>query len=328
MKSSDTAAACTFVDPADNEELRLHGDAWLNPKTNMPVAHVVDGIPRFVDADDDYAENFGFQWNTWENELSEKRGSQLPINKTLRDRTKFELYETRGKTILECGMGGGDDTEVLLEFPFKEIHSFDLSRSVHRAAKHLTDPRLTISQSSIFSIPYKDESFDFVFCHRVLQHTPDPVTALRAICKKVKPGGILFAHSYKASVVHLWEWRYKYRWFTKRIPQKWVYLYVQKFGFSLHRINQLLYRIPGINALAYGFIPFYHVKQAGDTKRIVELEKLITFDALTPKYDKPMSSRTFRNIITSEGFSIEHIRDPIGSPIFCTAVKNLSSAAA
>ncbi len=227
MSSTTTRSLiCPFVDPIDGEQLVFERDYWLNPISGKPIAVLVGGIPRFVGARDDYAENFGFQWNHWENELSEKRASQIPVNDILRKRTKFEKYETSDKTILECGMGGGDDTEVLPKFPFKEVHSFDLSRSVERAAKHLNDPRLTISQSYIFSIPYADESFDFVFCHRVLQHTPDPVKALRLLCKKVKPGGVLFAHSYKASLVHLCEWRYKYRWFSKRIPKSWIYQYV------------------------------------------------------------------------------------------------------
>ena len=322
--TSNTVASrlCLFVDPTDGHELVLEDSKWLNPKSGQTIATIVRGIPRFVASQDDYAENFGFQWNQWENELSENRGSQLPVNDILRKRTKFEMYDTAEKTILECGMGGGDDTEVLLQFPFKEVHSFDLSRSVERAAKYLKDPRLTISQSSIFAIPYADESFDFVFCHRVLQHTPDPVKALRSICKKVKPGGVLFAHSYKASLVHLWEWRYKYRWFAKRIPKSWVYRYVQACGPALHHLNNLLYRIPGVNILAYGFIPFYRVKGTGDHRRFIELEKLITFDALTPMYDQPMSSRTFRRVIESEGFTIQHIWDPLGSPIYCTAVRS------
>lgn len=322
MTSNNIASrSCPFVDPTNGEALILDGNQWLNPKSGQPVATIVCDIPRFVAPQDDYAENFGFQWNQWENELNEKRGSQLPVNDILRKRTKFEMYDTADKTILECGMGGEDDTEVLLQLPFKEVHSFDLSRAVDRAAKHLRDPRLTISQSSIFAIPYADESFDFVFCHRVLQHTPDPVKALRSICKKVKPSGVLFAHSYKASLVYLWEWRYKYRWFTKRIPQSWVYRYVQVCGPALHHLNNLLYRIPGINILAYGFIPFYRVQGDGDHRRFIELEKLITFDALTPMYDQPMSSRTFRRVIESEGFTIQHIWDPLGSPIYCTAVR-------
>lgn len=58
-----------------------------------------------------------------------------------------------------------------------------------------------------------------------------------------------------------------------------------------------------------------------DQQQLIELEKLTTFDALTPRYDRPMTSRTFRATIESEGFRIEHYHDPPFSPLYCTAVK-------
>src|SRR3546814_17151326 len=77
-------------------------------------------------------------------------------------------------------MGGGDDTEVLLKFPFSKIYSFDFSNSVDRARKFIKDDRSYMFQASILGIPLPDRSFAFVFCHRVIQHTPDPEGALRS----------------------------------------------------------------------------------------------------------------------------------------------------
>src|SRR3546814_10594638 len=76
-------------------------------------------------------------------------------------------------------MGGGDDTEVLLKFPFSKIYSFDFSNSVDRARKFIKDDRSYMFQASILGIPLPDRSFDFVFCHRVIQHTPDPADRKR-----------------------------------------------------------------------------------------------------------------------------------------------------
>ena len=284
---------------------------------------VVDGVPRFVSPDDNYAESFGYQWNLWENERSEDRGSRLGLAETIRQRTRFDLYETEGKTLLECGMGGGDDTEVLLQFPFSEVHSFDLSHACERAARYLHDDRLTISQASIYEIPYADESFDFVYCHRVLQHTPDPVDALRCICRKVKPGGVLFAHAYKRSVWYMLEWRYKYRWLTKRLPMSWVRAYVERCGPCLHAVNNVLYRLPIVWVCAYNFVPFYYKSGVVDRSHQLALEKLITFDALTPMHDHPMSRAEFLETIEAEGFRVEHLHDPRVSPIYCTAVREM-----
>jgi len=317
-----------FVDPSTLEPLIQEGTFLLNEHTRKPVAEIVDGIPRFVKPEENYAESFGWQWKQWADNQSESRGSNIKQRDLILERTHFDEYQLEGKKILECGMGGGDDTEVLLDLPFGEIHSFDLSTAVERAYKHLKAERLIISQASIYAIPYPDESFDFVFCHRVLQHTPDPEKALRAICKKVKKGGILFIHSYKRSKEYMSEWRYKYRRLTTRLPKKLIYWYVEYCGalmhYMVHAISSLGNR--GIT-LAYRFIPFYrvtktHVYANLSTREQIELEKMITYDALTPKYDSPMATDKLKKILSEEGFVIEHIEDRLASPVYATAKKH------
>ncbi len=310
-----------FINPDTDNCLVREKLSLVDTVIGECVAAIVGGIPRFVSNDGNYAESFGIQWNRWESIRSGLRGSTLGLADTIRKRTRFDDFDTIGKSLLECGMGGGDDTEVLLEYGFSEVHSFDISTSVNRASKFLNDPRLTISQASIFEIPYPDNAFDFVYCHRVLQHTPNPEKALRCICNKVKPGGVLFAHAYKRSWRHMAEWRYKFRWLTKRLPNTWILRYVDVCGRLFHKINATLYPIFGLGFLAYNFIPFYHKTGMDDCQQTLELEKLITFDALTPKYDQPMRNSVFRSIIEEEGFEIYNYHDPLVSPLWCTAIK-------
>ncbi|MCH2203759.1 MAG: class I SAM-dependent methyltransferase [Fuerstiella sp.] len=313
-----------FVNPATHNALEQTGDQLTDAVTGQVVGRVLDGVPRFVALEDNYGESFGWQWTHWDTIRKTAYTPSYGLDAVIRDRTRFDEYETEGKTILECGMGGGDDTAVLLTFPFGQIHSFDISSSVKRAADLLTDERLVVSQASILDIPYPDESFDFVYCHRVLQHTPDPVQSLRCICRKVKPGGILFAHSYKRSWRWMSEWRYKYRCLTKRMPHSWIYWYVNTFGKPLHHVNRVLYRIPVIRQLAWNFMPFFKWPELAEgagvpESQLIELEKCNTFDALTPAHDHPMTSKIFCSTIESEGFEIEHFFDPPVSPLLCTA---------
>jgi ubiquinone/menaquinone biosynthesis C-methylase UbiE len=309
-----------FISPKTGKSLERSQDRLIESESGNEVAQIINDIPRFVSPEDNYAESFGWQWNKWHSIRSSNR-SNFDLKSIIKDRTHFDEYETEGKCLLECGMGGGDDTEVLLSWPFAEVHSFDLSTSVERAGKFINDRRLTIAQASIFEIPYADQSFDFVFCHRVLQHTPDPVVALRCICRKVKLGGILFAHSYHCYPGYMMEWRYKYRWLTKRMPHKWILNFIEQYGETLHRVNAKLYNYRKWSRfLAYNFIPFYY-KEGFDVRNmsredLIVLEKLITFDALTPLHDNPMTSKRFRQTIESEGFLIEHIR---GAPLIATA---------
>ena len=317
-----------FVDPRSGDPVERRDQTYVNSRTGEVVAPVANGIPRFAHPSDNYAESFGYQWKKWHSLRSDLRTPGYGLKEEILSRTHFADFDLAGKTLLECGMGGGDDTEVLLGLPFAEVHAFDLSTSVDRACAYLNDPRLRIFQGSIYEIPYPEAGFDVLYCHRVLQHTPDPEEALRRICTKVRPGGLLFAHSYKRSLRHMAEWRYKYRWLTRRLPLWMVAAYVEIFGRALHRLNDYAYRNPTTKELAYRFVPFYRlsegVLEGGRLPKhlLIELEKLITFDALTPYYDQPMTAESFCGIIEAAGFEILHLHDPESSPIYCTAVRN------
>jgi len=315
-----------FTNPTTGNDLVERSGAFFDAITNQRVASVREGIPRFVDSHDDYAENFGWQWHHWSNTLSDSRSPSNANSKRrlLLERTHFDSFDLAGKTILECGMGGGDDTEVLLQFPFAEVHAFDLSRAVDRAKRTITDPRLTLSQADIFAIPYADQAFDFVFCHRVLQHTPDPTGALRHLCRKVKPGGVLFVHSYHWSPHFMMGYKYKYRWLTKRVPMRWVSAFLDRYGASLYAINEWVgARNSLVKLVAHNTIPFERLQAYGDKSREerLELGKLVTFDALTPKYDKPMTWRHMRKVLTSEGMSIRFSEHRPSFPLWCTSVR-------
>jgi SAM-dependent methyltransferase len=313
-----------FVSPRTGNPLVRVGDQLVDERTREPVAQLQGAIPRFVAPGDDYAESFGWQWHRWHSTLSDARNQAAASNKhalVLR-RTRFDTYELAGKTILECGMGGGDDTEVLLDLPFAEVHAFDLSRAVDRAARYLASERLVLSQASIFAVPYPDRAFDFVYCHRVLQHTPDPVAALRAVARKVKPGGVLFAHCYQRSRHFLSQYKYKLRPLTRRLPAPWVAAALDRAAPALHSWNRRL-RAHGPlgRALAHRFVPFEHLSSFGahDEASLLEVEKLLTFDALTPRYDNPLSWPVMRRTIEDEGFELAFYSAEPTYPLYCTA---------
>ena len=316
-----------FIDPTSGNPLVQREDRWCDSVTGAEVAKLVDGIPRFVQDQEDYAKNFGFQWNTWHSAQSQTR-SNFDHAAVLKERSGLwdEGVELEGKSLLECGMGGGDDTEMLLTLPLAEIHAFDISRSVERAAKYLSDDRLTISQASIFEIPYPPESFDFVWCHRVIQHTPDPERALRCVCKMVKPGGFLFAHSYKRSRKHMREFRYKYRPITTRMPQLWIYRFLNWFGAPLHDLQTLLGLTSLSRELGRQWVPFYKCSrqqtEGMSRAEIIDFERLITFDALTPQFDLPMTTEKFTGILADEDFEVTWLFDPEVSPVIARAVKH------
>lgn len=314
------------VNPLTGNSLLISGEHLIDSLTGDKVATIVNDIPRFLRNHQDYAHNFGYQWNKWNSILSDSRNPLANDSKyrLLLKRTHFDKFHTEGKALLECGCGGGDDTEVLLKFGFKEVHSFDISNAVDRARKFINDPRVVFSQASIFEIPYPDNSFDFVFCHRVLQHTPDPEEALRCVARKVKPGGVLFVHSYHKTPNYLRNYKYKYRFITKRIPHRLVEIFLEQMAPLMHWFNKKVSKHRWGRAFTYRFVPLEYYKEYGlfNEKEIIELEKLVTFDALTPKFDLPMTWQTMKDIVEKMGYEIKFFNDnPNGSPIYLTAVR-------
>jgi ubiquinone/menaquinone biosynthesis C-methylase UbiE len=336
-----------FVDPADGTPLADRGQTLCNPEMDSKVAEFIparaaDGsevpIPRFVPRGGDYAATFGWQWRKWRRTLSDAANSDTHRRKLILDRTRFSRYAIEGKTLLECGCGAGNDTEVLVTLGLAEVHSFDLASAVDEAAplvetarRHGT--RLVLSQASITAMPYPDRSFDIVYCHRVLQHTPDPEAALRAICKKVKPGGLLFVHSYQDTPWLRKHWHHRLRWLCKRLPPSLVAATISVYAPVLHRVNDLLWKKPEpgkemsrwrkmLREVGFRYVPLIYSNgnyaHLGKHKEL-EIEKCITFDALTAWHEHPMTAAQFRGIIESEGFIIDHFSAGEGEPLLATA---------
>lgn len=100
-------------------------------------------------------------------------------------------------TVLDCGIGSGA-LAIALSGILPESPNFcgiDISgEMLVRADVEMRQAGLTpeLRQADVCSIPYADESFDFVMAAHVLEHLPEPQQALREMVRVLKPGGILF----------------------------------------------------------------------------------------------------------------------------------------
>lgn len=97
---------------------------------------------------------------------------------------------------LDVGCGTGRWTKYLLpKVGFME--AVDPSGAIFAADKLLGDiDNVRLSQASIETLPFPDESFDFVMSIGVLHHIPDTRKALNDCVKKVKKGGYFFVYLY------------------------------------------------------------------------------------------------------------------------------------
>jgi len=105
----------------------------------------------------------------------------------------------KGKQVLEIGLGQGADSEQIIKRG-ANWSGLDLTpESVARVQTRLSLRRLphqSVKQGSVLRIPHTDSSFDIVFCHGVLHHVPDILTAQREIHRVLKSNGELIVMLY------------------------------------------------------------------------------------------------------------------------------------
>jgi ubiquinone/menaquinone biosynthesis C-methylase UbiE/uncharacterized protein YbaR (Trm112 family) len=119
------------------------------------------------------------------------------LNKNVSLRNVSSIYQDI-ETILNVGCGIGAETIALNNiFNNSEIYAMDLNFSLLRSGPHLkTNNNINLFVASLFDLPFKEASFDFVFSHGVLHHTFSTYKALESISAYVKKTGYLFIWVY------------------------------------------------------------------------------------------------------------------------------------
>lgn len=255
-----------------------------------------DGIPRFTPDESYSTGNFArLRENHATLQLDSKNGTS-DRRDTILDRTKWTPEFFKGKTVLECGCGAGPDTEILRSFGAR-VMAVDIA-GVDIAKRNLgDDENVQFVQASIMDLPFKKHSFDIVYCHRVIMHTPEPIKTLDHILQFVKPDGAIFIHSYASGAAQTWRWKYPLRPFTKKIDSEKLYNFIKGYAPAAFKLTSLLRKIPGgrvINHVAIPFMNFRHAKQFQSLtdEQVIEIGVHDTFDALSPPYDKPIPPAT------------------------------------
>ncbi len=93
-----------------------------------------------------------------------------------------------GRRLLDVGCGTGHHLAQLRDRGY-EATGVDGSAEMLEHARVL-NPGADIRQADVESLPFPDESFDYVLCVEVLRYLPDPSGCIREIARVLKPGGI------------------------------------------------------------------------------------------------------------------------------------------
>jgi SAM-dependent methyltransferase len=310
-----SAHLANIVSPVTGHPMHLQSD-FLEEHDEIKEGRLVDAsgkhivpirnfIPRFVEGAY-YTDSFGLEWNQYRGLLIDReQGLSITADRFYRC-TCWSEEELRGSQVLEIGCGAGRFTQIMLEAGAK-VYSCDISSAVD-ACWNTNGPNknLCLLQADLYQIPCRPESFDYVFCYAVLQHTPNPQRAFMSLIPFLRRGGKLSVDCYVRQP-RFTRWTSKYLWrpFTTRIPPRYLLKLVEWYIPKWLPIDTKLARIPRFGKRLVGLIPCWNYTGILplDSKQIMEWAILDTFDALASKYDNPQTIDEVANWFREAGLS-------------------------
>ena len=140
--------------------------------------------------------SFGFEWQKWnrfgwDDEVSLEQTRGIFEYKVL-----IKRGELNGKLVLDGGCGNGRYTKVAREYG-GEVIGIDLSEAVDEAFNNLKgDEYIHFVQGDLFKLPFKKNTFDFIFSNGVLMHTGNAKKAFLSLVSKLNKTGTITIHLY------------------------------------------------------------------------------------------------------------------------------------
>jgi len=253
---------------------------------------IVAGIPRFVPVEN-YADNFGFQWNQFrKTQLDSHSGQTISRDRFLKS-TGWAPESLVGKAVLDIGCGAGRFVEVALSCG-ATVFAVDYSSAVDACRANFPGhPNLHVIQADVYALPFAEGCFDAIYCLGVLQHTPNPREAFLSLPRHLKSGGRLAVDVYQGGWRQVVHTKYWLRPVTTRVPQQRLFQAVERSMPALMGLSRAVGRIPAIGPYARRVLPIanYEGIYGLNQKQLHEWAVLDTFDMLAPAYDQPQTPR-------------------------------------
>jgi 2-polyprenyl-3-methyl-5-hydroxy-6-metoxy-1,4-benzoquinol methylase/uncharacterized protein YbaR (Trm112 family) len=304
-----------LICPATGEELHLQEpgpntgqDHMLTTPDGSHSYPVRGGISRFVPPEN-YADSFGYQWNKYARlQLDSSNGTSYSRQRFY-SITEWQSSDLDGAKVLDVGCGAGRFAEIALDAG-AELTAIDLSGAVEACKRNLGDsPHLNVVQASIYDLPFRANSFDYVYSIGVIQHTPDPERSVREICKLVKPGGQIglwiYDRNWKSYVGTL-GFKYLLRPWTKKMSREHVERFCNTLETLCWPVNKIARRcgLPGKVVMRMLPVAAFHVQSVPLTdEQFREWVRLDTFDMYSPAHDHPQKFATVAGWLREAGFT-------------------------
>ncbi len=149
------------------------------------------------------SKTFSDKWQRFKNYGMEKQHQEFLLDWY---RKKFGLptlealdgfYASKSR-ILEVGPGSGFHTRLMAEKSGAEVVAVDISEGARTSYENSRGlDTVTVVQADLFEAPVPDDYFDFIVADGVLHHTPDTFGGVKALYRKLAPGGQFFFYVYR-----------------------------------------------------------------------------------------------------------------------------------
>lgn len=281
--------------PKSNQKLRFEPNCLVNEDGNYRYL-IEKGVPRFV-SHNNYADSFGMQWNLYsKTQLDSYSGHNISAERFW-NATGWNKDEIKDKWVLDVGCGSGRFAEIALNAGALVV-ALDYSSAVDACKNNFLDhPNLFVIQGDIYELPFKLESFSFIYSLGVLQHTPDPEKAFKSLPPFLNNEGKICVDYYEKSLKSMLLPKYWLRPITKRMSNKVLFSFLQKITPSLLNLSILLSKLPVIGNILKRIVPVvnYHGILPLNSHQHLEWSLLDTFDWLSPEHDHPQTEKTIKN---------------------------------
>jgi len=271
------------------------------------VFAVVGEIPRFVPKEN-YAESFGLQWNRFASTQIDSKVGTTRSEVRFREETLWGEKDLTGKLVLDAGCGSGRFSEIALKLGASLI-AVDYSSAVEASKQNLSAENKLIVQGDLATLPILDETFDFIYCIGVLQHTSEPAKIVKELLRCLKIGGEITLTFYENSSWHvLWYSKYLVRPLTKRLPKALLLKVIEKTSLLWFPLTSFLFSLPGNLSRGFRFlIPIAnYVEYKYTSPKIARDEAILdTFDMLSPSYDRPIKKSEIQSWISESGITMQ-----------------------
>lgn len=210
------------------------------------------------------------------------------------------LEDFRGKTVLDCGCGGGQHTSFVAPLASKVV-GVDLNAV--SAARERTAPfanvQLIDADLATMSLP---EQFDIVYCIGVIHHTDSPDKTFANLLKHCKPGGklIVWCYSYEGNFLN--------RTLVEGAKSLLVHALPRRAVWWLGQLLTALVYLPvySVYLLPLTFLPYYEYFQNW-RKMSFERNFLNVFDKLNAPQTEFITKERIQSWFSSTHFTNVHI---------------------